>query len=239
MRAAGRSQSDHLRRVVGRILRTTILVLISLPLLYLAAALVGSLVPRNPDWQEPSDGIPVFVRSNGVHADLVLPASADGLSLYRLVPPEHVADPASARGWIAFGWGQREFYLETPRWADLTFENAARSIFGGDALMHIEHLGPPEASARMRPLRLNRASYRQLVAAIADGFAVGDDGGSIPLVGRGYGRADGFYHATGRYHAFRTSNQWTADALARAGVRIGVWTPFAQGIMWRFRRADA
>jgi uncharacterized protein (TIGR02117 family) len=221
----------------GKILRIALATLVALPLLYLLAAVIGSLVPRNPDWQEPSQGVLVFVRDNGVHVDLVLPASAAGIDLYRLVPPAHIADAEAARGWVALGWGQREFYLETPRWSDLSVRNAARSVFGGDALMHVEHLARPRPSPDTRPLTLDRQAYSRLVATVTDGFVTQDAGRAIPLLGRGYGNDDVFYEATGRYDAFRTSNQWTADALADAGVRVGAWTPFAQGIMWRFRQS--
>lgn len=219
--------------------RIALATLVALPLLYLLAAVVGSLVPRNSGWQEPSQGVLIFLRDNGVHVDLVLPASAAGIDLYLLVPPSHIADPEAARGWVAFGWGQREFYLETPRWSDLTVRNAARSVFGGDALMHVEHMARPRPSPDTRPLTLDRQAYGRLVAAVIGGFATQEAGGTIPLLGRGHGDDDVFYEATGRYDAFRTSNQWTADALADVGVRIGAWTPFAQGIMWRFRKSEA
>lgn len=218
-----------------RTLRRALLVLLALPFAYLLGAVIGSIVPRNPDWKEPRQGVLIFVRSNGIHADVVLPARAAGFDLYRLVPPAHVADPRSAGGWVAFGWGQREFYLETPRWADLSARNAGRAIFGGDALMHVEHLARPKPSANMRPLRLDPQAYRKLVAAVEEGFALDAAGRPTPLLGRGYAANDVFYAADGRYNAFRTSNQWTADALARAGVEVGVWAPFAQGVLWRFR----
>lgn len=219
-------------------LRIALVTLIAVPFLYLLGAVIGAFVPHNASWQEPSEGIVIFVRDNGVHVDLVLPASAAGVDLYRLVPPSHIADPEAADGWVAFGWGQREFYLETPRWSDLTVENAARSVFGGQALMHVEHVAPPHASSDTRPITLDRQAYGQLAAAVVDGFVI-DAGQAVPLLGRGYGSDDVFYEATGRYDAFRTSNQWTAGALAEAGVKVGVWTPFAQGIMWRFRLPEA
>ncbi len=177
------------------------------------------------------------MRDNGVHVDLLLPASAAGFDLYRLVPPTHIADPKRARGWVAFGWGQREFYLETPRWADLSVRNAARAVFGGDALMHVEHVGRPRASSDTRPLRIGPEAYRRLVAGIMDGFVIREDGRPIPLIGRSYEANDIFYEGAGRYSALRTSNQWTADVLAKAGVKVGVWTPLAPGIMWRFRKS--
>ena len=230
---------DRLRsRHADKFMRRALLTLIALPSAYIAAALIGSLVQRNPNWQEPSGGVLIFVRSNGVHADLVLPAEAAGIDLYRLVPPGHAPDAGAAKGWIAFGWGQREFYLETPRWADLKLRNAARAVFGGDALMHVEHLPRPSPDQNITPLRLDPGSYAKLVNAVAGGFAIHDHQ-PVPLLGRGYGSNDVFYEATGQYNAFRTSNQWTADRLAHAGVRIGMWTPFAQGVMWRLRRVES
>src|SRR5690606_380712 len=221
--------------LIQRVLQAAWLMLLAIPCFYLLGALAGAVVPRNPDWKEPLQGILVFVRSNGAHVDLVLPASAVGHELYRWAPPENVANPESASGWIAFGWGQREFYLETPRWSDLTARNAIRAVFGGDAVMHVEHVGRPRPSGDARPLLLEPEAYSRLVAYIRNSFAVHADGPGAPIVGKGYGSNDVFYDARGHYSASRTSNQWASDALAAAGVKIGVWTPFAQGVMWRFQ----
>ena len=171
-------------------LRRAVLAIVAVAALYLIAAVIGSLVPRNADWQEPRQGILIFLRTNGVHADIVLPASAAGLDLYRLVPPADIRDPEKADGWIAFGWGQREFYIETPRWADLTVRSALRSVLGGDALMHVEHLGRPSVSGAMRSIRLDPASYRRLVASVACDFVREESGRTVPLRGRGYGSSD-------------------------------------------------
>lgn len=216
-------------------LRGALLLVVAIPLAYLTAAAIGSLVPRNADWDEPRQGVLIFVRTNGVHADIVLPASAAGINLYRLVPPADISEPARAGGWVAVGWGQREFYLETPRWADLTVENAMRSVIGGDALMHIEHLVQPRSSPEMRAIRLDPQAYHRLVASMARYFVLDQSRRTVPLRGRGYGPNDMFYEARGRYSALTTSNQWTSDRLAEAGVETGVWTPFVQGILWRYR----
>ena len=72
------------------VLRIAFYTLILVPLLYLLAAVIGAFVPRNASWQQPSQGVTIFVRDNGVHVDLVLPASANGIDLYRLVPPAHM-----------------------------------------------------------------------------------------------------------------------------------------------------
>jgi uncharacterized protein (TIGR02117 family) len=217
------------------VLKWSAVVLIGLPLLYLLAAVAGAFIPRNAGWTEPAEGVQIFVRTNGVHADVVLPAQAEGIDWYELLPPEHVRNPAAAGGWVGIGWGQREFYLETERWADLTVRTAVRALTGGDPLMHVGHLSQPRPSGMNRPLRLSPEAYRRMAEAIQRSFQRAEDGSAIPLTGEGYGEHDTFYEAHGTYHAFRTSNQWTSDILARAGVTIGIWTPFEQGIMWRFR----
>lgn len=219
-------------RIAGRIA----LAVAVLPVLYVAAAIAGALLPRNAGWQEPDRGIEIYVRTNGVHADLVLPASAGAVDWYALAPPEHAADPGSAEGWIAVGWGQREFYLETETWSDLRIRTAMQALAGGEALMHVNHGSRPPTTANHRPLRLDPEGYRRMADAIAGTFRRDEQGRAIPLPGRGYDDHDVFYQAHGVYHALRTSNQWTADMLAEGGVEIGVFTPFAQGVMWRLRR---
>jgi uncharacterized protein (TIGR02117 family) len=202
--------------------------------LYLGAAVIGAVVPRNAAWQEPDAGVLIWVRSNGVHADLVLPARAEGIDWYEALPPEHVVDPRLAAGWIGIGWGQREFYLETPTWGDLTLRTAVGALAGGSALMHVTHLSRPRADRWYRPVRITPHGYRRLAEGVLAAFDRDAQGRPVPLPGTGYGAYDTFYEARGTYHAFRTSNVWTGDMLAAAGVRIGVWTPFEQSILWRF-----
>lgn len=204
-------------------------------LLYVLAAVAGALIPRNPGWEEPAEGVEIFIRTNGVHAELALPAQSGEIDWYHLLPPDHLRVPDREEGWIAIGWGQRDFYLETRNWDDLTVRSAVRALAGGDTLMRVAHLPQPQPSSRYRPLQISEEAYRKLSAAIEDSFTRGDNGEVIVLLGTGYGDHDVFYEAEGTYHPLRTSNQWTADMLDAAGVTVSVWTPFEQGLMWRFQ----
>src|SRR3954453_17413211 len=60
---------------VGRVLTA----LLAVPALYLAAALIGSLVPVNRGWTEAAHGTTVYIADNGVHADIIMPVAAQGL----------------------------------------------------------------------------------------------------------------------------------------------------------------
>lgn len=209
--------------------------LLTFPLLYFLAALIGSAIPTNAGWQEPASGVTIFVRTNGVHTWIMVPTVTPDIDWRPLAPAGHIRDPRYAGDYLAFGYGNREFYLNTPRWQDLRLRTALTAAFGeGRSLMHVEHERRPRPNEDQRSFRVSRDQYRRLAAYIVRSFDRDRAGGTIPLLGRGYGPADIFYEARGPYNAVITCNEWTGAALREAGVRIGVWTPLAAGVMARF-----
>ena len=213
-----------------------VIAILAIPALYLLAAVAGALIPINSGWKEPERGITIYLASNGVHVDLVLPASAQGLDWRPLLPKSDFADVPVDAGWIAFGAGERRVYLETPTWGDLTLETAAVALAGGERVMHVEWTRDPSYAARA--VRLTPEQYRRLWAAIRAGFALDQEGKPIRIDHPGYGPRDAFYHGVGKANAIHTCNQWAANSLRLAGVEVPLWSPFVQGLVWRYREAD-
>ena len=211
------------------------LALAAIPLFYLAAALIGSLVPVNTDWEEPEDGIIVYIANNGVHADIIMPAQAAGLDWRPLLPKSHVAAADPAAQWIAFGSGEERVYLDTPRWRDITPLTIWSALSGGKRVMHVEWVADPRYAAR--EVRLRPHEYRRLWAAIRADFQLEQDGTAKLIDHPGYGRSDAFYWATGKFNALKTCNTWAAGRLRVAGVKTSLWPPFVQGLVWRYRPA--
>lgn len=210
-----------------------------LPLLYLVAALAGGLIPANRGWQQPDRGILVFVETNGVHTWIVMPTVTPEMDWRTLVPAADIRSPKSAGNYVAIGYGNREFYLNTPAWKDLTVRRALGAALGtGPSLIHVYHQRDPRPSENERPIVLTSEQYRRMAAFIAGSFDRTARGRTIPLIGRGYGRSDVFYEARGGYNLFYTCNQWAGEALRTAGVRMGIWTPFSQAIMARIEADD-
>ena len=216
--------------------RRLALALLAIPAVYLFAALVGTLVPVNRGWREPDRGVTVYLADNGVHVDLIVPASAQGLDWRPLLPKSDVADVAADAGWIAFGAGERRVYLETPTWGDITPRTIWAATSGGERVMHVEWTRDPTYSARA--IRLTPEQYRRLWAAIRAGFALDRNGRPVRIDHPGYGPRDAFYEGAGKASAIDTCNQWVASRLRLAGVKAPLWSPFAQGLMWRYRKAD-
>jgi uncharacterized protein (TIGR02117 family) len=204
-------------------------------LLYFLAAFVGGMLPANAGWHEPAEGVTMFVRTNGVHTWIMLPAVTPDMDWRPILPAAHLREPARAGNYLAFGYGNREFYLNTPRWADLRLGAALTAAFGeGRSLMHVEHELDPRPDDHQKAVRISRAQHRILVAHILASFDRGVSGEPIPIIGRGYGPADIFYEARGPYNALITCNEWTGAALRAAGVRMGRWTPLSQSVTARF-----
>lgn len=213
-------------RGIGRAASALCLALLA----YVLAGIGGSLIPGNADWQEPDTGITIYVHDNGVHTGLVLPRSNLIANWSDLVRPEQLTDPRYASDHLLFGWGDRTFYLETPTWGDLRPSTAFAALFGSEkSLVHVDHIATPQTANDLRAIRVTPDQYRQIASTIRAQFALDDAARSQPVTG--YGRADVFYEAHGRYNAFKTCNEWVGSILRGAGVRVGVWTPFNFGVM--------
>ena len=211
------------------------LAFLAIPALYLLAALVGALISVNRDWREPDTGITIYLADNGVHADLILPANAQGLDWRPLLPLSDFADVPAEAGWIAFGAGERRVYLDTPTWGDITPRTLWAAITGGERVMHVEWTRDPSYAARA--IRLTPEQYRRLWAAVRAGFVLDGQGKPIRIDHPGYGARDAFYEGFGRASAIDTCNQWVASRLRLAGVKAPIWSPFTTGVTWRFRKA--
>lgn len=212
------------------------------PLAYLLAALLLGLLPVNRGWAPTppeAGGITVWLRTNGVHAELVLPAAAPHDWRVEL-PPAAVVDAARlartpALEWIAFGWGDRAFFIQTRTWADLKAGTALSALFGlGPAAMYVEYIARPQ-DYRAQRIDVSAAEYGRLVARLRDGFARDAGGRPIRIDDPGYFDTDAFFEGTGRYTAWLTCNEWIRRVLAGGGIRTAAWAPFEAALFWHLR----
>jgi uncharacterized protein (TIGR02117 family) len=199
---------------------------------FLLAAWIGSSLPRNTDWSEPADGITIMVETNGIHTGIVMPVSSRVKDWRETFP---TAGLPRADGQypthIAIGWGEKEVFLKTPTWNDLSISTALRIVFrGGDGLLRVAHYVRPAPSPYHRPIRLSEAEYARLVARIEEALPPAP-AGTARSVYTSYEPNAVHYDATGHYTLGNTCNQWVGDTLAFAGIEMGRWTPLAGGVM--------
>lgn len=216
----------RLARWVGWISGGLVLLLLG----YGLTGLIGGALPVNGAWRPPIRGVLIFVESNGVHTDLVLPKRAVGMDLSAIARPQDLRDPRYAgHPYLAVGWGDRNFYENTPNWSDVRPGTIIAAAFGSaETVLHVVHMPRPVAASDVRPVLLRPDEYRRLASFVLAQAAPGGEGRPA------YGRSDAFYPARGHYSAIHTCNDWTGQALRSAGVRVGRWTPFAQSVIGWF-----
>lgn len=197
--------------------------------LYFIILVCGSVIPVSGD--DPPDGIGLYVRSNGVHTDLIMDTRSEFYDWSTFIPTEHFPNNKTHK-YVAIGWGDKGFFLDTPTWADLSVKTAINAaVFPSSTAMHVEYLDDaPNVDDRCKLKIIERSRYKDLVEFICDTFTKDKDE-IILIPNRGYWNNDNFYEANGKYHMFHTCNIWTNEALKVAGVRTALYALTSDGIM--------
>ncbi|MBU6122531.1 TIGR02117 family protein [Hymenobacter siberiensis] len=211
--------------------------IIGVAALYVGSALVLSAIPvPKADSNAPAD-VTVFLRTNGVHTDIVLPIKTNQIDWGQSLPIANIPSQDSTMRYIAFGWGDKGFYLDTPTWADLKVSTAFVAAFWlGSSAMHTTYFHSLAPGPETIPLHLSHAEYARLIAYIQRSFALDVAGRTQHIAGHSYGPDDAFYEAHRVYSFLYTCNTWTNNALKASGQRACLWTPSDKGIFLIYGR---
>lgn len=200
---------------------------------YLVVALYGVAIPVGEIHKE--GDIDIYVRSNGIHTDLCMPVHNSIINWNTFIPTEPYGE-SGIHEFIAIGWGDKGFFLDTPTWADLKVSTALNAAFlPSAAAMHVMYCTEPkkrmndDGYTRIK-VHLSKKQYKLLVRYVKSTFRKSK--GKVDLIAnKGYSEADNFYEANDSYHMYRTCNIWTNDALKAANIRTGLFALFPNGIL--------
>ena len=203
-------------------------------LVYVLMALALSRIPVN---RHPDKGdIAIYINSNGVHTDIVVPIKNDVKDWTGDILYSHTRSKDSLMNYVAFGWGDKGFYLETPQWSDLKASTAAKAAFYlGTSAMHTRLYKEVKEDEECIKIMITKADYALLVAYISDSFQVDNNKKIHWIAGHAYNNYDAFYEANRRYSLFYTCNTWANNALKAANQKAALWTPTDTGIFCHYR----
>ncbi len=230
-------------RTLLRILRRTALAMLAGLALYVLLALLLPRIPVHSDYRPIpetaghggplADPVLIFVESNGVHTDFALPVRSAWIDWAQHLPTHWFERVDADFEYLAFGWGDKGFYLETPTWADLKVSTAFQATFFlGSTAMHVTYLWrAPVPNERCRPLRITAEQYQELIEFLLSSFERDADGRLRLIDAKGYTPYDRFFEANGTYSFIHTCNAWTGRGLDRMRVKTGLWTPFAWDVL--------
>lgn len=178
----------------------------------------------------------IYIVNNGAHTDIVMPVHTSVINWHEWIPYENTLGKDSTLEWIAMGWGDKGFYLETETWADLKPGVAVNAAFGlSTTAIHATYYKEMKEGERSRKIELSWEQYKKLVAFIQNSFQTNEAGKyKYVVTDKQYGAHDAFYDAKGSYSMLHTCNTWANNALKAAGLRACKWTAFYKGIFRQY-----
>jgi len=150
-------------KLVWLVLKRALLFVAAFLVLYVLFSIVLSYIPVGKKNSKSAKHRSMYIHSNGVHVDFILPVDGVDQSLRQQL----TVSPAAR--YLAFGWGDKGFYLDTPTWAELKFSTAFKAMFlPSSTAMHVtEHM---QVEASWAEVALTQVQWTELMTFIHAGF---------------------------------------------------------------------
>ena len=217
-------------KIIKKLLKYLAIFILSL-LTYLLIVTLLSFVSVNEDFAENQQEIPIYILINGVHTDVVLPIKNEHYDWSNKLKFEHTKSKDTTYQYVALGWGDKGFYLETPTWDDLKASTAIKAATGlSSSAMHVTFYKHLKENKSCKKIQISLENYQNLIAFINQSFQTKSRDFLKIETDAVYGKNDVFYEANGSYSLFYTCNSWANQALKAANQKAALWTISDSGI---------
>lgn len=219
----------YLLKVIG--------IILGIVIIYVILGLLIPYIPVSAKDDGQKKEIPIYIYTNGVHTDIVMPVRNDLQDWSQKIPFSNTKSKKTDYQYIGIGWGDKGFYLDTPTWADLKFSTAVKAAFWlSDSAMHCTYYNTMKEGDDCKMIMISRSQYENLVKYVEDKFDR-DQNGNFMLIPTNavYSDNDAFYDAKGTYSFLYTCNTWSNNALKAAGQKAALWTPSDFGIFQHYK----
>ncbi|CAI8898931.1 TIGR02117 family protein [Chryseobacterium sp. IT-36CA2] len=219
----------YLLKVIG--------IILGIVIIYVILGLLIPYIPVSAKDDGQKKDIPIYIYTNGVHTDIVMPVRNDLQDWSQKIPFANTKSKKTDYQYIGIGWGDKGFYLNTPTWADLKFSTAVKAAFWlSDSAMHCTYYNTMKEGDDCKMIMISRNQYQNLVKYVEDKFDRDQNGNFILIPTNAvYSDNDAFYDAKGTYSFLYTCNTWSNNALKAAGQKAALWTPSDFGIFQHYK----
>ena len=213
----------------------TILIFVAFIFVYTLSAFGLSRITVNDNVIQKEE-IEIFIKTNGVHTDVVVPIKNDIKDWSKEIKFNQTKSKDSIMKYVAIGWGDKGFYLDTPQWSDLKFSTAFKATTGlSTSAMHATFCKSVSENESCKRILISKENYQKMVTFINDSFKRDSNKNLQCILGCGYAKNDVFYEAKGSYSLFKTCNTWANEALKSSSQKAAFWTPYDGGIFCHYK----
>ncbi len=219
-------------------LKNRIIILVLSTILSLIICLtIGYFTPRNwynydCDLTLLGKGIPIYIYNTGIHTDILVPAKTKIWDWQQYLNLKLIANPSVSINYLAFGFGDRAYFLETYTGTSLPITTTFKALFlpTPSAMRVLAYRNIPQ-QYEIKCVIITQSNYLMLMEFINDSFQFDAQGNRRSLTIDPNYRV-GFYAAKSSYSILRACNDWTAEALRLAGVKTPLWSGLSSSIMY-------
>lgn len=232
-----RSTRNRIIRIVLKSIMWFFIVFFSLLILYLLAYFILSRI--TVEGEKKSDAkIVVYFMNSGVHTDFVVPVKNKLVDWREYFPRENTKENDTSLNLIAIGWGDKDFYLNTPEWADLTFKTAFCAGFGlGTSAIHATYHASILTDRPTVKLLLTENQYKRLIQYIRKSLKFDKNQQTIILTPKNkkiLKKNDAYYDANRSFSFLLSCNTWVNNGLKASGQKACLWTSLPQGLLYQY-----
>ena len=188
--------------------------------IYALCAFLFSKITVNSDVENQSKDVTIYIKTNGVHTDIIVPVKNEIKNWSSQIIFKNTKSKDTTAKYLAFGWGDKGFYLDTPEWSDLKASTAFNAAFAlGNSAIHTTFYKSIKENKDCVKIIISKENYQELVAYMEDSFLFDTNQNPIFIPAATYGKNDSFYEAKGKYNLFHTCNSWANNALKSANQK--------------------
>lgn len=205
-------------------------------LIYIIAAFFLPKITVNQESNTKPE-VEVYILTNGVHTDIVMPIKNEQIDWSKLIKFENTKIADSTYKYLAMGWGDKGFYLETPEWSDLKASVAFKAATGlSTTAIHTTYYKNMKEGDDCKKIMISKEQYDRLIKYIDESFQKDASGNFLNIkTNANYGKTDAFYEANGSYSLFHTCNTWANSGLKASGQKCCFWTPLDSEIFSKYK----
>lgn len=205
-------------------------------LIYISSAYLIPKITVNSEAVNQPKQIAIFIKTNGVHTDIVVPIKNNIKDWSTEIQFENTINKDASATYLALGWGDKGFYLDTPEWSDLKASTAFNSAFGlGNSAIHTTFYKTITENKNCVKIEISEDNYKNLIHYLENSFQFNSNQKPIFIPANTYGKNDCFYEAKGKYSLFHTCNSWANEALVSSNQKAAFWTVTDTGIFCHYQ----
>ena len=202
-------------------------ILVSSVGLYVLLAYIFMFFPSKNSYTNTPKKQTIYILYSPMHTDIVINIENSKIDWNRLLPE---VIQGRERGYLGFGWGDKETYLNTPTWDDLKISTALKALFfNTPSLLHVGYYRDIHNYQELKEVNLTQKQFKTLEQGLKREFYK-----KPHYEAKGFGKDDAFYTSKRVYNVLDTCNTWSGDRLREANISMSYWTPFSFNVVGAF-----